>query len=94
MIAAGRDFGFSRVGRRLRISGVPVTHLLGAGLSRARRLLGTRPVQLRVQRKRPVHLRRQEPTRVQRRQRLRQGLLQPFGGRWFHPHRRVHRRRL
>jgi len=79
----GCDFGFSHVGRRRRIPGVPIT-----------RLLGTHPVRLRVQRKRPVHVRREEPTRVQRRQRLRQGLVQPSGGRRFHPHRRIHHRRL
>jgi len=52
------------------------------------------PVQFRVQRKRPLHLRRQEPVRIRRRKRLRQGIVQPFGSRRFHPRRRVHRRRL
>jgi len=46
-----------------------------------------------TQRKRPTHLRCQEPTRVRRRKRFRQGLLRPFGSRRFHPHCWIHRRR-
>jgi len=95
-----------RPGLQARLFG---TRLLGTRLLRAR-LLGARilrteglrpgarvctdPVQLRVQRERPDHVRREEPTRVQRRQRLRQGIVQPIGSRRFHPRGRVHRRRL
>jgi hypothetical protein len=50
------------------------------------------PVQIWVLRKRPAYLRRQEPTRIQRRTRLRQGILQLARSRWFHPCGRVHRR--
>ncbi|VVC29916.1 Insect cuticle protein,Chitin-binding type R&R consensus [Cinara cedri] len=75
---------------RVRRTGLP--GLRRAKGLRSRTRLPTGAVQLRIQRKRPNHLRRQEPIGIQRRQ-DRQGILQPSGSRRNQEDRRVHRRR-
>jgi len=84
-------------------TGVPGTSIPGTSVPGAR-VLGTESlrtgarvpaetVQLRIQRERPYHVRREKPVGIQRRQE-RERLLQSVGGGRHQEDRRVHRRRL